>query len=200
MKSHRPQIKWIETRAELRALTSPVRQEIVDVLASAGASSIAELAGYLGRPADALYFHVRQLLRAQLLIQCPPRKHGRHVAAMYDLAGRPLKIRYGKAPLAEVSRVLRAAIRLGTRDMDRALPEFGHLPIDDLRRLRAGRVKGWVSDKQLRRINALINELMDIVQKGTPSPRNGLQSFTFVLAPVAPKRRAVTRKKKGATT
>ncbi len=187
--------RWIESRTELCALASPVRQEIVDVLVSAGRSSIADLAAYLGRPADALYFHVRRLLRAGLLVELEPRKRGRHVAGVYDVAGRPLEIRYGAATVGEVSRVLRAAVRLGTRDMDRALGTVAALKNERTRQFRAGRVKGWVDRKQLRRINALMLELIEILREGTPGSRRRLQSFTFVLAPITPSRRRAPKRK-----
>src|SRR5262245_47733719 len=50
------------------ALASPVRQEIIDTLEALGGATIAELAGALGRPADGLYYHVRRLVRAGLLV------------------------------------------------------------------------------------------------------------------------------------
>jgi predicted transcriptional regulator len=44
---------------QLAALATAARQEIVDVLEQMGTVSVAEMAGALGRPADALYFHLR---------------------------------------------------------------------------------------------------------------------------------------------
>ena len=40
---------------KLAALTSPVRQEILDALVAAGRASISELASMVGRAADSLY-------------------------------------------------------------------------------------------------------------------------------------------------
>src|SRR5262245_35684610 len=80
---------------QLRLLASPVRQEIVDVLESAGARSVAELGALLGRPADALYHHLRRLV-AVGLVEVERRQVGRHAFAVYDLRERPVRISYAQ--------------------------------------------------------------------------------------------------------
>src|SRR5215831_10287962 len=67
----------IRGRRELRALVSPARQEIIDLLARMGDTTIAELAAGLGRPADGLYYHVRALQRAGLILEVDGRVEGR---------------------------------------------------------------------------------------------------------------------------
>ena len=57
----------IRDKRQMRALAAATRQEIVDVLPRMGTVSVAELAAALGRPADALYFHLRILKRAGLV-------------------------------------------------------------------------------------------------------------------------------------
>ncbi|MGH9702882.1 MAG: winged helix-turn-helix domain-containing protein, partial [Candidatus Acidiferrales bacterium] len=57
----------IRSETQLAALAAAARQEIVDVLEQMGTVSVAELAAALGRPADALYFHLRALTRAGLV-------------------------------------------------------------------------------------------------------------------------------------
>ena len=49
----------------------------MDVLAEAGTLSVAEIAVILGRPADALYFHLRALKLAGLVRQASYRYRGR---------------------------------------------------------------------------------------------------------------------------
>ncbi|HYV40165.1 MAG TPA: helix-turn-helix domain-containing protein, partial [Thermoanaerobaculia bacterium] len=53
---------------QLAALASPVRQEIVDVLAGMPRAPIAAIAAALGRPANGLYYHVRELVRVGLVL------------------------------------------------------------------------------------------------------------------------------------
>jgi DNA-binding transcriptional ArsR family regulator len=58
----------VRTKKQLAALVSAGRQEIVDVLSQIGTVSVAELAAALNRPADAIYYHLRVLKRAGLVI------------------------------------------------------------------------------------------------------------------------------------
>jgi hypothetical protein len=184
---------WIETPAQLRSLASPVRQEIVDVLVSAGPASISDIAGYLGRPADGLYFHIRNLLRSGLLIERPPRIRGRHVAALYDVLGRPLRIRWLPERHPAVVRVMRGALRLAARELERSLGRPYASTDGPARTLWSGRSKGWVSPADLRRINALISKLTALLQRGKPGRGRTLQTFTFVSAPTPPNHRAPRR-------
>src|ERR1700739_2463429 len=72
---------------QLRVLAAATRQEIVDVLAEMGTVSAAELAATLGRPPDALYFHVRALIRAGLVLEAGHRsRKGRKEALFRTVA------------------------------------------------------------------------------------------------------------------
>ena len=53
---------------QIRALASSIRQDIVDTVAATGPCSVADVARTLGRPADGLYYHVKHLLGAGLLV------------------------------------------------------------------------------------------------------------------------------------
>src|SRR5262245_58220133 len=117
----------IRSRQAIRALTAATRQEIVDALAGAGALTVARLAALLGRRPDALYFHIRVLLRAGLLVERLPgaaangaatRKNGR-TAAVYDLPARPVRLDYESAPRPDLARVVRLALRLAQREFER---------------------------------------------------------------------------------
>ncbi len=181
-------VLWLATSGQLRALVSPVCQEIVDGLAASGPASIAELAQHLGRPADALYFHVRRLVAAGLVVELPSRKRGRHVAGIYDVAGRPVRIRPSAFATPLVGRILQAALRLGGRDLKRTLHQGAPPARGPRRRFRAGRMKGWLGPAGLQRANELLDELFELLQAG-PAKGRGLQSFTYVWAPVTPKAR-----------
>ncbi len=176
----------------MRALISPVRQNIVDALESAGPRSVAELAALLGQAPDALYFHLRHLLRAGLVVEADRRKNGRHVAAIYDLALRPMRLDYAKpARPADVSAVIASALRLATRDFKRAIGR-DDVPVQGPEReLWGARFKGWVTAAQLAEINVLLHRVSDVIRSGAPGPRTRPVSLSFVLAPSPPSPRAV---------
>lgn len=181
----------IRSTAQLRALNSPVRQEIIDALVAAGPCSIADLAGYVGRAPDSLYFHIRRLLKVGLLIELDPRKTGRHIAAIYDVPGHPVVIDYtSPVPDRAIYTVISGAIRLGMRDLQRGFSSPQAVREGPLRNLRGGRVKGWVGKREIRTLNRLLEQMFDTVRRGRPGKGRHPQTFTFAFTPVRPSRRA----------
>src|SRR4051812_38683008 len=59
----------ISKAPQIRALSSPARQDILDAVTAIGPCSVAELAAAVGKPADGLYYHIRQLLEVGLLVE-----------------------------------------------------------------------------------------------------------------------------------
>jgi DNA-binding transcriptional ArsR family regulator len=180
----------ITAPAQIRALSSPTRQEIVDVIAAAGPLAIGELARLLGRAADGLYFHVRTLARVGLLVEHDSQRRGRRFAATYDVPFRPLVIQAQPNRAKAVGRVLQSALRLAGRDVERALKRRDVRTVGPSRTLAAGRVKGWLSPPELRRVNALLDEILKILRSARPGPGRTLHSITYASAPVPLSRRA----------
>ncbi|MCC6677407.1 MAG: helix-turn-helix transcriptional regulator [Phycisphaerales bacterium] len=180
----------IHAPAQIRALASPARQEIVDALVAAGPCSIAELAAHTGRAPDSLYHHIRLLKKSGLILERNPRKSGRHIAAIYDLPGRPVFISYRDAQPRSLNAVVAAALRLGLRDFRRALDREDTVADGPARNLWGGRVKGWVGPEELLEINTLLRRLYELIHTGAPGPGRRPQTFSFALAPVQPSPRS----------
>jgi DNA-binding transcriptional ArsR family regulator len=176
------------TPAQVRALVGPARQEIVDVLESAGPCSVAQLGALLGRPADALYHHLRRLVRVGLVAELEQRRNGRHVFAVYDLRVRPIRLTYAH-PIrpSDIERVVSAAQRLTWREFRRALASGTAVTEGPRRNLRGGRAKGWATPQRLARVNQLLAELMATVSAGAPEAGAAPISLSFVLAPSSAK-------------
>lgn len=169
--------------AQIRCLASPIRQEIVDAVAATGPLSIADLARHLGRAADGLYFHVRALARVGLLIEQSSVRRGKRFAAVFDVPARPLVIEKTPARATSIGRVVASALRLAARDTNRALKNRTISTQGPYRTLSAGRVKGWLSATDRKRINALLDELLMILRSARPGPGRLLHAFTYVSAP-----------------
>lgn len=180
----------IRAPAQVRALASPARQEIVDALVAAGPCSIAELAAHTGRASDSLYHHIRVLKKTGLILERDPRKTGRHVAAIYDLPARPVFIRYADAQPKALASVIAAAQRLGLRDFRRALGRPDTTGDGPVRNLWAGRVKGWAGPDDLAEVNTLLRRLYQLIHTGAPGPGRNPVSLSFILAPVRPSPRS----------
>ncbi|MDX2148271.1 MAG: helix-turn-helix domain-containing protein [Planctomycetota bacterium] len=179
---------WICKASQVRALASPVRQEIVDALESAGPRTMAELAGLLGRRADALYFHVRHLLAVGLVVEREPRVDGRHVASVYDVAWRPMRLSYRPPARAkDIRAVVSGATRLALRDFGEALASVPHLEQEPDRgrpdNLWGARAKGWLTKEQLAELNGLLERALQMLRDSPPREDAACVSVCFVLAP-----------------
>jgi predicted ArsR family transcriptional regulator len=188
----RPTGYEIRLPAQTRALASPLRQEIVDVLEAMGPSTIAAIAGRLSRRPDTLYFHVRALERVGLLRRKGVTGKGRTESAVYDLPGRPLRLAYGSTPQERRRRVgptIDSLLRLARRDARRALAQPGITVSGPRRELWVARARGWLSKKDLERANELLTELF-ILFRASP-PRRDAQplALAFALTPIAPARK-----------
>src|SRR5262245_10351278 len=105
----------IRQPAQLRSLSSPVRQEILDALAAAGERTIAELAAALGRRPQALYYHLEALERVGLVRRSGIRRNGKSDAALYAVPAPRMMIDYRLGTgsfLADMSKALRSLLRL----------------------------------------------------------------------------------------
>jgi DNA-binding transcriptional ArsR family regulator len=176
----------VENADEIELLASPTRIELVDTLeALGGEASVAELAAQLGRPADGLYYHLRQLARGGLLIEeatAAGRRYRTRTAR-----GERLRLRYkpGKTANAKaVSGVAASVLRVAGRDFKRAIADAEAVAEGPLRELWAARNKGWVGDTELAEINRLLMRLNVLLRRPRTTARNRLIALSWILAPV----------------
>lgn len=187
--ARRPRGAVIEDADEIALLASPTRIEIVDTLESLGSAvSVAELAAALGRPADGLYYHLRQLA-AGGLIEEEAAPDGRRYRTR-SRSGDRLRLRYrpgASANAREVGRVAASVLRVAGRDFARAIGDPATVVEGAQRELWAARGKGWVGTGELAEINRLLARLMDLLQQPRSARRDRLVALTWVLAPLEPK-------------
>jgi hypothetical protein len=162
----------ITGKSAIAALASPVRQEIIDTVEALGSATIAEIAVQLGRPADGLYYHVRRLVRAGLLVGN---------GSGYRTP-RPLRLDYDRDPAA-VRRVIASMLRIARRDFDAGFA--GATTRGPRRSLWAGRATGWVGVRELAEINTLIARIDKLLHRPRRRDSDQLASWCFVLAPLA---------------
>lgn len=171
---------------QIVALASPARQEIVDAASVAGPCLIAGLAELLGRRPDSLYYHVRSLEECGLLVRRGTRKTGRRHGAVYDVPGRPMKLRYEPGDpqnTRAVVAVVSGLLRLARRDFKRALGSGLEVVDGPGRNLWGSRGKGWLTEAEVRRINSSLLGITEMLKRARRRPGSGLHAFAFVLAP-----------------
>jgi DNA-binding transcriptional ArsR family regulator len=93
--SMRPGRSVLEIRSvqQLRALASPMRHRIVAAFEALGRCTVRELADHLDVPAESLYYHLRVLTRAGLVVEAGTKPTERRLAQLYELISRDLEVR-----------------------------------------------------------------------------------------------------------
>lgn len=175
----------ISSRQQLAALSSPMRQEILDVLSQMGTVSVTELAAALNRPADALYYHIRALKKVGLVVREGLRMQGKRKEELIRTVAPDLKLQYvfGKGGnLENIGAIVSAMLRLGIRDFDNALGS-GNVVVDGPQRdLWAFRKTGWLAAKDVERLNTIIAKLQNGISK--PHGNGRLYALSLLLTPL----------------
>lgn len=183
----------VESAEEIEVLASPTRIELIDTLeALGGDASVAELASHLGRPADGLYYHLRQLAAAGLVIEETTAEGKRYHPRT---RGEGLRLRYRPGATANakaVGGVAASVLRIAGRDFKGALADPDTRVEGPLRELWAARGKGWVGPTELAEINRLLTRLTMLLRRPRSASRDRLIVLSWILAPVdaKPARRA----------
>ena len=175
----------IRDRRQLRSLASPVRQEIVDVLCELGAVAVTELAATLNRPADALYYHLRTLVKCGLVKRAGHRLNGKRKEELFRNVSPDLRLQYETGPSGngrEIITIVGSMLRLGTRDFARAF-RHGDAKVSGAgRELWALRRTGWLTPRGVIELNRSMARLSEAVPK--PRGRGRLYAITLLLTPV----------------
>ncbi|MFN8572096.1 MAG: helix-turn-helix domain-containing protein [Gemmatimonadaceae bacterium] len=188
MRATRKRPYAIRRPEQLAVLESAVRQEILDTMQAAGPLSAAEISSLMGRPADALYYHLKELLRVKLIVIHETRATVRRDEVVYDLAGHPMVLEYPprrEGPAHPLARLVRSMLRTAERDFQSAVGTPAARADGERRNLWAGRRYAWLSPRDFRRVNKLLDELTDIMTTAREPEHGELCTMTLVLAPRA---------------
>ena len=175
----------IERHGAIRLVASPLRQAILDAVSADGPLSVADLSEMCHRPPDRLYYHVKRLLAAGLLIPAPEDAGARE--ARFDVAGRPMYIRYDPGNAANrgaVVGVMNGMLRAARRDFSRGF-RAGVAGNGPRRRLWVSRVEGTLTDAEIERLNRLLFAAIALVMSGRRRPGRGarVHQLTWVSSP-----------------
>lgn len=189
----------IEKEKQLVALKSPVRQEIIDAVSADGPGTIAQIGAMLGRPADALYYHIRRLESVGLLVETGRRRAGKRFEAIYDLPARDMRVRYDLGNRKLMERLIDAVsgmLRLSDRDFRGGTELPNAVGEGSGRNLWAGRTKAWLTKTEVRQVRQHVEAILDIMHKGRRTRHAGLHAFTWVLTPLDENTRSQKNKEK----
>jgi DNA-binding transcriptional ArsR family regulator len=177
--------RWVENERQLAALSSPVRQEIVDALSQMGTVPVSELAAALGRPADALYYHLRVLKKSGLVLHAGYQGEGVRKQELIRSVSSDLRLRYQPGEggnTRETTAIVSAMLRLGIRDFRRAFQTEGVTVSGPARELWALRRTGRLMPEDIRGVNRAIEALAGSVSR--PRGTGRLYGITILLTPL----------------
>ena len=184
----------IRSKGQMRALAAPTRQEIVDVLPRLGGASVAELATALGRPADSLYYHLRVLKRAGLVLSAGSRTINGRPETLFRAAAPQMSLCYRLGHQGngnEVNPIIASMLRLGIRDFRRSFQAGEASVSGPFRELWALRNTGWLSRKQIAEVNRYIQKIRVVMAERHRHGR--LYAVTVLLTPLERKGRVRAR-------
>jgi len=174
------------------ALASPHRLETIAALGDAKSASIAELARRLGRSPHSLYYHIKRLADAGVVVPAETRRRGRRDEQVWTLAAE--RILLGPSPGAAgfgaaASKAVDSMLRLTSRELQAALRREERK--QGARRTLIGlRAKGRVDGPTLERITRLVGRIEALIRKANQQERAGtLYAVTIVLTPTEDKAR-----------
>lgn len=185
----------IRRPAQIRALASPARQELLDLLARTGPATVAELARLVRRPADGLYYHLRALRSVGLVSDAGSRMRAGRAETLFQSTRREPALQHDPGPggnSPDIAAVVSSMLRLGIRDFRRAAASGAVRTRGPGRELWALRVNGWLSPRELREVNQRIRGLRDAV--GRRGPHGKLYAITILLTPLEHRVRKKQRK------
>lgn len=181
----------IRRPAQLAALTSPVRIEILEQFGLGGPCSVADVAEHLERAPDSLYYHVRMLVRVGLLeaLEEPRLGNGRP-ETLYRLPALELEVPRKTRGAARVHtrKAIHTVLRLAGRELDAALDDPEVADEGPRRRLYGRRMRGRLTQKALREVNEHISAIEAVFareQARRGRPGGQACAVTLVLTPGA---------------
>lgn len=182
-------------------MAAPQRLQLVGALAAIGPASIAELARHVGRAADSLYRHVRQLERHRLVRRAGERKSGRHVETLYDLTADVFRMRLGKRLTAADRKLILTAYstmcRGLVRDLRRSMGTERIVLEGPEENLFVEHQIVWLSPKDLARYRRHVAELTRLFDR-CRTPRDGTLFMAFLSGfPVSRSRRVADHAPRG---
>ena len=182
---------FIRSVKQIRSLRAPARQQIVDAIAALRRCSASEIAKNLGKPADGLYYHLRFLLKAGLIVVAGKRETTRRDEILYELPVKAsdYRIRYDphdSANVRAVNQVVKSMTAIAARDFSGGfVPGLAKCSGRD-RNIWAARTVGWLSREERREVRALLARLHSLTEQLKTPDRRYLQALTFVWAPAHP--------------
>ncbi len=189
----RPRVKQIASMKDWGVWLSTVRQEVVEAMRLHGPCSIADVASATGRPADALYRHVKLLVDAGFLEERGIRKGKRNAERIYDAAAddfAPPRVS-GATGKADRDVLVRTATTLARATLSslRDSAAAGRLECTPERRNFAIQYDlTWLTPERYMELRSMLLRINELIAEGRVNREGDLYSVFSIATPVTRRR------------
>jgi DNA-binding transcriptional ArsR family regulator len=188
MNPNGPKVHTIEDEAQRRAVSSPLRLEILGHYLAGQPLSVREVAERMGRPATAIHYHVRLLAESGLLRKSGERRDGRRREAEYTKIAEVIGIPAEDGEHTLAVKTTASGFRMAERDMKAALAEGAARTEGADRNFLATRIHCRLGREEMaeinRRLDALLGAVLDSMRREEPQEDDEFVSLTLALLPL----------------
>lgn len=170
----------------LRFMANPIRWEIIDALTSLGECSAADIADFTARARTSLYPHLQGLLEHGLIHESGTRLMGKRYEQLYVPAAHSIDTRFIKDDPDNIEfhvTLAKAAARLCSRRMERAMRHEDANPRTKKRNLHLNLMNLWVSPSELAELNEMIDRISKMGRDSRPGDGKSLIHLTLFQTP-----------------
>jgi DNA-binding transcriptional ArsR family regulator len=182
---------YVTSLKQLAVLARAGREDIIDAVAVLGACTVPQIAEFLGKTRNSLYYHVRALRDAGLLIETEVQREGIKTTSQYDLPGRPVIARFDLTTQRSrrvIVQLGRSRFKSGETGFVRACKSEVAVVEGSHRNLWVAHWKGWITQKELEEVNRLLHRLVDVFRQSREAGgKRSPHELTFAIAPVTGK-------------
>lgn len=168
----------------LRALASPIRQEIVTTLGD-GPATVKELATRLGRTRQALHYHVARLVAAGIAAAAGERGIGPAKERIFRIPQQRIAVgaRRSRKDLDAAQAATAALLRLTQRELRAALRREGRVP-QESSQIVVMRARCRLDSRGVAQVQKLISKIDDRLRTARRFEKHPTYALTVVLTPV----------------
>ncbi|MCI0415006.1 helix-turn-helix domain-containing protein [bacterium] len=171
----------------LKLLVSLLRQEILDIVRARGNCSAREIALDLGVPHDSIYYHLRKLVKAGLLIQRGKRAAIRRHETCYSIPGDELQIEYDLSSPQSVRilvKVIASLLRATRKDFMSGVNSTRAKVTGKHRNLWGARMTAWLNKEDVAAIGQLLVQIEERLRRSRYGKGKSLHAISWIIAPL----------------
>ncbi len=171
---------------QIRAIRSPERIRILEAMTEHGSLTVKQLGDIMGRVPQALYYHVKELVKVGILVEDCVVKSKRRPEKRYRLKAPKLKLdvhNNSDEIKSEIASIASSLLRSAERNYRESITEHEPVLSGRNRNFASLRFQMKLSPAQIRELNTRLSELETFMNELEPTDSAEEYVVTVVLSP-----------------